>query len=115
MLAPARTDGTSWSACCGGRYSRNWAGMGAVTTARGVGPARGRRGGAGDREMGQMGEAGTGEVRLDDGNATSCSTARRATRRFGCYGVDCDRISLPRHLDEPENHDQWAGNPGNVG
>jgi hypothetical protein len=55
------------------------------------------------------------EVRLDEGKATSSSTARRATRRFGFEQRQWRSNFVAARLDETENHAQQPGNLGDVG
>jgi hypothetical protein len=62
-----------------------------------------------------MRQTATAEVRLDEGNATSSSTARRATRRFGFEQRQLRSNFVAVRLDETENHAQQPGNLGNVG
>jgi hypothetical protein len=62
-----------------------------------------------------MRQAATAEVRLDEGKATSSSTARRATRRFGFEQRQSRSNFVAVRLDETENHAQQPRNLGNVG
>jgi hypothetical protein len=63
----------------------------------------------------QMRQTTTAEVRLDERNATGCSLASRATRRFGCQRGWPRSNFVARRPDETEDHAQRTGNPGNVG
>lgn len=58
-------------------------------------PGCGRRWRLHDREMGSDPTT-TAKVRLDQGRAACSGAARRATRRSGGHGGDCDQISLRR-------------------
>src|SRR3984893_9276383 len=58
----------------------------------------------------QMRQTATAEVRLDEGKATSSSTARRATRRFGFEQRQLRSNFVAARLDETENR---APQPGN--
>src|SRR5512133_703624 len=62
-----------------------------------------------------MRQTATAVVRLDEGKATSSSTARRATRRFGFEQRQLRSNFVAARLDETENHAQQPGNLGNVG
>jgi hypothetical protein len=62
-----------------------------------------------------MRQTATAEVRLDEGKATSSSTARRATRRFGFEQRQLRSNFVAARLDETENRAQQPGNLGNVG
>src|SRR5712671_2894760 len=62
-----------------------------------------------------MRQTATAEVCLDEGKATSSSTARRATRRFGFEQRQLRSNFVAARLDETENHAQQPGNLGNVG
>ena len=57
----------------------------------------------------------TADVRLDEHKAASFGPAGRASCRFGCQRVGCDRISLPRKTPRTEDRDQQLRYPGNVG
>jgi hypothetical protein len=61
---------------------------------------------------GQMRQTATAEMRLDEGKATSSSTARRATRRFGFEQRQLRLNFVAARLDETENHTQEPGNLG---
>jgi hypothetical protein len=56
-----------------------------------------------------MRQTATAEVRLDEGKATSSSTARRATRRFGFEQRHLRSNFVAVRLDETENHAQQSG------
>src|SRR5271166_5498197 len=64
---------------------------------------------------GQMRQTTTAEVRLDEGNAASFGTARRATRRFDCQRGGLRGNFAAGRLDETENRTQQIGSPKNVG
>jgi hypothetical protein len=56
-----------------------------------------------------------GEMRLDEGKATTSSAAKRAIRRFGFEQRQLRSNFVAPRLDETENHAQQPGNLGNVG
>ena len=58
-----------------------------------------------------MRQTATAEVRLDEGKATSSSTARRATRRFGFEQRQLRSNFVAARLAETENRTQQTGNP----
>jgi hypothetical protein len=63
---------------------------------------------------GQMQQAATAEVRLDEGNATGSGGERRANRRFGREHRQLRSNCVAARLDETKHYAQRAGNPGNV-
>jgi hypothetical protein len=62
-----------------------------------------------------MRQTATAEVRLDEGKATSSSTAKRATQGFGSEQRQLRSNFVAVRLDETENRTQQPGYPGDVG